>query len=102
MTDILFDAVHRDLVYVAGQGFTLTPNPSPQNLAICLYSRGSIMTNRDFGQGVSSRVINSQIATVSTKVSNVKKQILQDGALSVTISANIAGHIVNINGTCQY
>jgi hypothetical protein len=102
MTDILFDAVKRDLVYVKGKGFTLTPNPSPQNLAICLYSRGAIMTNRDFGQGLDSRVINSKIDDVAAKIANVKKQILQDGALSVSISASIANHNVNIQGTCQY
>jgi len=102
MTDIFFDAVSRDIVLKEGQGLAFTSNPSPQNLAICLYSRGAIMQNRDFGQGIDSRVINSKIDNVANKISLVKKQILTDKALTVTITANIANHIVNIQGTCQY
>lgn len=102
MTDFFFDAENRDIVIVPGKGLAITSNPSPQNLAICLYSRGAIMANRDFGQGLDTRVINSKIDNVANKISLVKKQILTDGALTVAINANIANHIVNISGTCQY
>jgi len=102
MTDFFFDANKRDIVLVSGVGLAITSNPSPQNLAICINSRGAIMQNRDFGQGCDARVINGKIDNVSNKIALVKKQILADGALTVSITANIANHIVNISGSCQY
>lgn len=79
MKDIAFDITTREIV-MKNNDFALTKNPSQQNGAIVLMSKGANPLNPVLGIGLLPGIINAPSTALTYDMNRWKSQVINDGA----------------------